>query len=401
MSNGFHEKRVITVWRINLSVAFYGNLTGRAVIVNQLTNNRHSCYGPSNKEVVQKMERGLLLAGDIGGTKTALAIFSPKAGIESPLAEATFVSAHYRSLEELVGDFLARYDFKAATACFGVAGPVVQGRAMVTNLAWVVDKKQLMAAFDFADVRLLNDLATIAYAVPNLKPADLFTLNEGVAIAGGSIAVVAPGTGLGEAFLAWDGARYIAHPSEGGHVDFAPTSELETGLLCYLRDRLPHVSYERVCSGKGLPNIYAYLKDSGYARESSRLADLLAGVDDPTPVIVEAALNSEAPGGLCVTALDIFVSILGNEAGNLALKVLATGGVYLGGGIPPRIISVLKNDGFMKAFKDKGRMSELLARLPVYVILNPKAALLGAAWCGLQEKEKFSNCSAAPHLRLF
>jgi glucokinase len=327
----------------------------------------------------------MLLAGDIGGTKTSLAIYSTEAGPRLPLVEATLPSGRYPSLEALVGDFLAGVDFRPERASFGVAGPVVDGRATITNLPWMMSETQLQADLDFApgEVTLLNDLVAIAHAVPWLEPDDLHTLNEGQAALGGAIAVIAPGTGLGEGFLTWDGSRYRPHPSEGGHTDFAPTNSLEVDLLRYLLDRFDHISYERVCSGRGLPNIYAFLRDSGFAEEPAWLAEQLAGVEDPNPVIVSAALAGERRCKLCVATLELFVSILGTEAGNMALNVLATGGVYLGGGIPPRILSALEDGRFMKAFEDKGRMSHLMARIPVHVILNPKVALLGAACHGL------------------
>ncbi|NIO71836.1 MAG: glucokinase [Anaerolineae bacterium] len=326
----------------------------------------------------------MLLAGDIGGTKTNLAIFSPEDGPRAPLAEATFPSADYPSLEALVREFLAQVDLKVEQASFGVAGPVATGRAEITNLPWVMEETQLREALNLSSVRLLNDLAAIAHAVPFLEPADLHTLNVGQPTPGGAMAVIAPGTGLGEAFLTWDGTRYRPHASEGGHADFAPTNPFEVELLRYLQERFEHVSYERVCSGRGLPNIYAYLKDSGYADEPAWLTEQLAAADDPTPTIVNAALDSERPCELCVATLNAFVSILGAEAGNLALKVLASGGVYLGGGIPPRILPTLEQKPFREAFRHKGRMSDLLARVPVHVILNPKVALLGAACHGLE-----------------
>jgi glucokinase len=326
----------------------------------------------------------MLLAGDIGGTKTNLAVFSPKDGPRAPLAEVTFPSADYPSLEALVREFLAQVDLKVEQASFGVAGPVAAGRAKITNLPWVMEETQLREALNLSSVRLLNDLAAIAHAVPFLEPADLHTLNVGQPTPGGAIAVIAPGTGLGEAFLTWDGTRYRPHASEGGHADFAPTNSFEVELLRYLHARFQHVSYERVCSGRGLPNIYGYLKDSGYADEPVWLTQQLAAAGDPTPVIVNAALDSERPCELCVATLNAFVSILGAEAGNLALKVLASGGVYLGGGIPPRILPALEQKPFGEAFRHKGRMSDLLARVPVHVILNPKVALLGAACHGLE-----------------
>jgi len=205
----------------------------------------------------------------------------------------------------------------------------------------------------------------------------------GQPVFGGALAVVAPGTGLGEAYLIWDGAKYLAFPSEGGHADFAPTTALEAGLLSHLLDRFDHVSCERVCSGMGLANIYAYLKDAGYAEESGRVAGELAFAHDPAPVVVKAALDETRPCRLCRAALDMFVSILGAEAGNMCLKVMATGGVYLGGGIPARILPALEQKGFIKSFRRKGRMSKLMDRIPVHVIMNPKAALLGAACHGI------------------
>jgi glucokinase len=324
----------------------------------------------------------MLLAGDIGGTKTNLAVFSPEQGLHASLAEATFPSGRYPSLEALVSEFLAQIDVKVERASFGVAGPVVAGRATVTNLPWKMDQMQLQTALNIPMVRLLNDLNAIAHAVPFLEPSDLHTLNKGQAVSNGTLAVIAPGTGLGEAFATWDGSRYVTSPSEGGHADFAPTNPLQIGLLAYLLDRFDHVSFEQVCSGLGLPNIYAYLRDVGYAEEPGWLAEQLATARDPNPIIAQAALDGKSE--LCVATLDTFVSILGAEAGNLALKVLATGGVYLGGGIPPRILPALEGPNFMQALTKKGRFSDLLARVPVHVILNPKSALLGAACHGLE-----------------
>jgi len=325
----------------------------------------------------------MLLAGDIGGTKTSLAVFSPEDGPRTARLEATYSSTNYPSLEALVREFLSQVDLEVERATFGVAGPVVSGRARITNLPWVIDEKQLQKALNLSSVQLLNDLAAIAYAVPFLEPADLHMLNQGEPVPGGAIAVIAPGTGLGEAFLTWDGTHYQPHASEGGHASFAPTNALEIELLRYLLDRFEHVSFERVCSGIGIPNIYAFLRENGYAEEPAWLAEQLAAADDPTPVIISAALEAESPCELSILTLNTFVSTLGAEAANLALKVLATGGVYLGGGIPPRILPALEDGLFMRAFQSAGRLSDLLARMPVYVILNPKVALLGVACHGL------------------
>ncbi|UCH08394.1 MAG: glucokinase [Deltaproteobacteria bacterium] len=326
----------------------------------------------------------MLLAGDIGATKTNLGIYSPEKGAREPLVESTFPSPEYPSLETLAREFLDSADVTVDSASFGVAGPVIKGQAKTTNLPWVIDEVQLRKTLHLNSVRLLNDLEAIAYGVPIVGPEDLHTLNEGAAILGGTLAIIAPGTGLGEAFLTWNRTRYQAHASEGGHADFGPTSPIELDLLQYLHDKFGHVSYERICSGQGLPNIYAFLKDRGYAVEQDWLAEQLKAGDDPTPVIVNAALDKERPCELCIAAIRIFVSVLGAEAGNLALKVLATGGVYLGGGIPPHIIPALEDKDFMESFTGKGRFSELLSRIPVHVIMNPKIALIGAAYYGLE-----------------
>jgi glucokinase len=331
-----------------------------------------------------KTKSEILLAGDIGGTKTNLALFSAESGLRAPLAEATFPSANYPSLEAVAREFLRQVEPKPNRASFGVAGPVIEDQATITNLPWVMSETQLAEELNLTSAHLLNDLVAIANAIPALEGDDLHTLSPGQPVDGGAIAVVAPGTGLGEAYLTWDGGRYNAYASEGGHADFAPTNPMQIELLRYLQARLEHVSYESVCSGKGLPHIYDFLKDSGYAKEPDWLAAELAQAKDRTPVIVNTALDHERSPKICVATLETFVSILGAEAGNMALKVLAAGGVYLGGGIPPRLLSVLEGeDLFIKSFHNKGRLSDVLKPIPVHIILNPKAALLGAAYYGL------------------
>ena len=328
-----------------------------------------------------KRENELLLAGDIGGTKTALAIYSRERGPRHPLAQATFPSKEYASMEAIVHEFLTGKDWRVTCASIDVAGPVVDQRAQVTNLAWAVDARMLCEMLGNVPVGLLNDLEAIANAIPFLESADWETLNEGKPVEHGALAVIAPGTGLGEAFLTWDGKGYRAHASEGGHTDFAPTTALEFNLLRYLQERMDHVSYERVASGIGLPNVYAFFKDSQGMSEPDWLRESLAVTTDPTRIIVHAALEEQVE--ICVATLRLFVSILGSEAGNLALKVLATGGVYLGGGIPPRILVYLKEKTFLQRFTNKGRFAELLKDVPVRVILNSDAALIGAACYGL------------------
>jgi glucokinase len=323
-----------------------------------------------------------VLAGDIGGTKTKLGIFSSETGAHHSLVQDTFPSGKYDSLEAIVKEFMEGKDADITRASFGVAGPVLEGRAKITNLSWVIKEKSLSQALGGIPVRLLNDLNAIAHAVPLLGPDDLESLNPGEPEEEGAIAVIAPGTGLGEGFLFWDGNRYQPSASEGGHVDYAPTNEEELDLLRYLMERNDHVSYELICSGLGLPNIYAWLKDGDRFSEPEWLRSQLDQADDLTPVIVRAALEESIE--LAVAALERFVSVLGSEAGNLALKILATGGVYLGGGIPPRILPYLKKDIFLQAFVRKGRFSNLLSKVPVHVIVHPEVALFGAARHGLE-----------------
>jgi glucokinase len=325
----------------------------------------------------------MLLAGDIGGTKTRLAIYDSEDTLRNPLVENTFPSGDYDSLEAVIEDFLKGSTYQIERASFGVAGPVVAGRAQITNLPWVIEESRIRRAFDLDSAVLLNDLEAIANAVPVLGADDVHVLNEGEPEQHGSLAVIAPGTGLGEAYLNWNGTRYVAYPSEGGHTDFAPLDDLQIDLLRYLRKRHPHVSYELVCAGVGLPNVYGFLKDSGHYEEPDWLKEALAQAEDPNPVIVEAAFGRERSCALCEATLALFVSIMGAEAGNLALKVLATGGIYVAGGIPPRILPALADGRFMTAFRAKGRLSAILAPMPVYVITNPDVALLGAACFGM------------------
>jgi len=325
----------------------------------------------------------MLLAGDIGGTKSRLAIVADEGPPRALLAEELLASDHFGGIEDLIREFLKRNGLSVDRACLAIAGPVINGRAVVTNLPWIADAEQIRQAFGFRSVRLLNDLAATARAVPLLEPAELHTLSAGERAAGGALAVIAPGTGLGEAFLTWDGARFREHASEGGHADFAPSNPLETELLRELQKDADHVSYETLCSGPGLGRLYRFLRDNGGEEEPVWLAARLAGAADPAPTIVEAALAGTSD--LCVRTVRLFVSLLGAEAGNLALKTFAVGGVYLGGGIVPRITPFLDEGGFLAAFRRKGRMSDLLFRMPVHVILTPRAALIGAADCGLTE----------------
>ena len=322
----------------------------------------------------------MILAGDIGGTKTVLALYTKEDGVKKPLREEKYSSSDYDSLEAVIAEFLGAGDEKPEAASFGVAGPVVSGRAKVTNLSWTIEADGIRDTFGIPTVHLLNDLHAIAVAVPQLDADDLSTLNTGQRDPTGPIAIVAPGTGLGEAFLVWTGQHYQPCPTEGGHASFAPVTSEQLELLAHLMPRFGHVSYERVCSGSGIPNIYEYLHAVRGFSENDWLRKQLLKTDDPTPVIVNAALKRKSD--LCIETLDLFVRILGGVVGNIAVKVLSTGGVYLGGGIPPRILPLLRRPEFMESISFKGRFSSFVADIPVHVILDSAAALHGAAYDG-------------------
>ena len=320
----------------------------------------------------------LILAGDIGGTSTRLAYFDTAGGALRSVVEKTFSSRESGSLEEIVSRFTAEQDLVAESACFGIAGPVRNGRVRTPNLPWNVDSAMLSGILGLPSVRLLNDLEANAYGIDLLGPDDLVVLNQGVPDPTGTIAVVSAGTGLGEALAYWDGTAHRPLSSEGGHADFAPRNELETELLLFLRAEHGRVSTERVVSGPGLCNIYRFLRDARHLPETPAVAEAMRQ-GDPAAAISRAALAGECP--LCSQVLDLFVSLYGAEAGNVALRTLATGGIYLGGGIAPKIIERLKGPGFMMGFCTKGRLSPLLENIPVRVILNDRTALLGAARC--------------------
>ncbi|HOD36363.1 MAG TPA: glucokinase [Syntrophales bacterium] len=329
---------------------------------------------------------GMLLVGDVGATKTDLAVMDPGRGPGAPIVARTFQSAGYASIEALLKTFLSQVNLPVVAVILGVAGPVSDGQSRITNLPWIMDEREIAATLGLRSVRLLNDLEALAYAVPSLGDKDIEKLNAGDPRAEGNRAIIAPGTGLGQAFLIRGDNRYFPIASEGGHTDFAPGDEMEAELLSYLRGFHDHVSYERVCSGIGIPNIYAFLLSSGYGEEPRWLKEELSSAADPTVVIVDAAMAKDRPCELTVLTLNMFVSILGAAAGNIALQVLSTGGVYLAGGIPPRILPYLTGGLFMERFLRKGRMSGLVSGMPVHVIVRPGCTLLGAALCGLQTK---------------
>ncbi len=318
----------------------------------------------------------MILAGDIGGTKTHLALFTAEGRRLRIDAQATHASREHASLAEICAKFLSGRQLEIRDACFGVAGPVRQGKAQTTNLAWVVDAKELSKTLGIERVTLINDMEANAYGIAALEPQDFVTLQSGEADPKGQAAVLSAGTGLGEAGLVWDGKHHRPVASEGGHSSFAPRTDQQIELLKFLRRDFEHVSYERVLSGPGLFNIYRFLKESGKHEEPRWLADeIKAG--DPAAAITRAALDKKS--SLAGVALDLFIEIYGDEAGNLALKVMATAGVFVGGGIAPKIAGRMGEGRFLKAFLAKGRMQRVLETMPVRVILNDRTALLGAA----------------------
>lgn len=347
----------------------------------------------------------MILAGDIGGTKTNLALFDWTTKRVDPTRAQSFHSADFASLEEIIEEFLVppassspaeaeagaeesasdNEAPKAAAppepitidaACFGVAGPVVNNHSHTTNLPWMIDGPTIAKQFSIQKVQLLNDLEATAYGILLLTPNEVEVLNPGnPPQKKQALALIAAGTGLGESILFWNGDQYRPMPSEGGHADFAPNSDNEIDLLRHLRSHYLHVSYERVLSGPGLHAIYEYLRDSK-KNEPTWLAEKIK-VEDPAATIAEAGLKGQAE--IAKQALDLFASIYGAEAGNLVLKAMALDGVYVAGGIAPKLLAKLKDGTFMKAFTNKGRYKRMMSTIPVKVVMNDKTALLGAA----------------------
>lgn len=317
----------------------------------------------------------MILAGDIGGTKTHLALFEQGKG-KRWVSDAIFHSKEYDGLIPLLDAFFSQKSVKVSKACFGVAGLIKEGRCRLTNLPWVVDATEISKKYKIPLVWLVNDLEANAYGLRCLDVKEFYTINEGDPKAVGNAALIAAGTGLGEAGLYWNGIKHLPFACEGGHCSFAPDNELEVQLLFYLKKEFPHVSYERILSGSGLYQLYRFLIETGLEKEKKEIAAEMRKTD-PAKVISEHALKESCPA--CVRALNWFVSIYGSEAGNWALKMLSKGGVYIGGGIAPKILDVLKKGGFMSSFISKGRFAPLLSAMSVRVILNENTALLGAA----------------------
>lgn len=315
-----------------------------------------------------------ILAGDIGGTKTHLALFE-NGEKRKWVADYKYKSAKYENLGEIVSQFIEMQgNPPIGTACFGIAGPIQDRKCKTTNLPWVIDADEIERQTKTDRVFLLNDLEANAYGIDCLSEEEFFTLNPGVPHKGNR-ALIAAGTGLGEAGIYWDGAAHHPFGSEGGHCSFAPENDLEIKLLRYLKKRYDHVSYERILSGPGFTHLYQFLIEEGYEKESEKVKKAFEN-EDPPRVITEMGIKNADPA--CQRALEMFVAIYGSETANLALQMLAVGGVYIGGGIAPKILNELGEGGFMKRFIQKGRFTSLLLGIPVKVILNENTALLGA-----------------------
>lgn len=322
------------------------------------------------------MSAPLFLAGDIGGTKTHLATFLRSDERLKIVKSQKFSSTTYPSLKAMLREFLGTNDEPPLAACFGVPGVVTQGRAKPTNLTWGVDSEEVALEFHIPHVSLLNDLAANALGIAELGPKDFDIVQEGTPGAIGNRCVVSPGTGLGQAGLFWDGKRHQVWACEGGHTDFAPRNALEMALLDYLIKIYGHVSGERVVSGIGIENIYNFLRDTGRGKEIPAVAKEMES-RDPNVIISQHADAATCP--LCVQTLEIFISCFGAEAGNMALKSMALGGVYLGGGVSAKLAHHIKSAAFIHAFNDKGRLASVMEKIPVQIIMNDQAALLGAA----------------------
>lgn len=334
----------------------------------------------------------LIFAGDVGGTTTDLALLDAKLTVHTI---QSYASQEYASLIDIVRQFLREEAPRVTHACFGVAGPVRDESVKTTNLPWIVEAADLAPLIGVSDVLLLNDLEAIGHGIGALDDRAFVTLHGGAGVTRGNAAVIAAGTGLGEAGLYWDGMRHRPFASEGGHASFAPRNDLEIELLRFLLPEYEHVSWERVLSGPGLFNIYRFLRDTGRFDEPAWLAESIHQ-EDPAASVSQCALEGTA--AICEETLELFVSLYGAEAGNLALKMMAVGGVYVAGGIAPKILDWLKRPSFRRAFVAKGRMRRVLETIPVRVVVNDRVGLLGAARAALSN-ESLKAERSSPTLR--
>jgi glucokinase len=327
----------------------------------------------------------MILAGDIGGTNARLAAFETEGNRLQCVVEKIYASKQHSGLPEIVTDFVKTEGIPAQSACFGVAGPVRGGRSKISNLPWVIDSRELASQLRLRSVGLINDLEALAYGLDALESKDFVTISEGACDSEGNMAVVSAGSGLGEAGLYWDGFRHHPFACEGGHTEFAPKNDDEVELLQYLMKKYghQHVSYERILSGPGVLNVYEFLRDTGKEEEPDWLKQQLSTSLDMPALISQLGVSKKAP--ICDRTLSIFVSIFGSEAGNCALKMMATGGVFVAG-IAGKIVARMKEPAFMESFLDKGRMKALLETVPIKIVLNDDSGLIGAARFTLVQK---------------
>jgi len=326
----------------------------------------------------------MILAGDIGATRTRLAAFQTEGNRLQCVVEKTYVSQEYGGLAEVLPQFIRGEGIPVHSACFGVAGPVRAGRSKISNLPWIIDSRELVKQLKLDSVGLLNDMEAYAYGIDALESQDFVALSEGSEDAEGNRAVISAKTGLGVAGLYWDGFRHHPFACEGGHADFAPRDEIQTELLGYLQKKYGRISCERILSGPGIRNIYEFLRDTNRAQEPTWLRDELTTAHDLPAAISRLAMEGKAP--ICDQTLSIFVSVFGAETGNCALRYMSTGGIFIGGIIAAKNVSKMQNPVFMESFLDKGRMEDLLKDIPVKIILNDDCGLIGAARYTLVQK---------------
>jgi glucokinase len=329
-------------------------------------------------------DRAMILTGDIGATRTRLAAFETEGNNLQRVVERVYMSQEHSGLREMVEGFIRTEGIPVHSACFGVAGPVRNGRSKISNLPWVVDSRELAIQLKLPSVGLINDLEAYAYGIDALEEKDFVTLSAGAEDSEGNRAVISARTGLGVAGLYWDGFRHHPFACEGGHADFAARNQLEAELLAYLQNKYGRISCERILSGPGIKNIYEFLRDTGKAREPEWLREQMRSATDPPALISQLALANKAT--ICDRTLSIFVSIYGAETGNCALYFMSTGGIFIGGSIAAKIVPKMKDPVFMQSFLDKGRMSALLEEIPVKIVLNDDAGIMGSARFTLVQK---------------
>lgn len=324
------------------------------------------------------------LVGDVGGTKTVLGYFDSLEktfSVDKLKYQKTYHSGEFESLEKIIDLYIKEFNIKVDRVVIAIAGPITNGRSVLTNLPWVLEEQNVKNEFNFETVKFLNDLEASAYYIPFLEDPDVVVLQNGNPLPKKNISVVSPGTGLGEAFLTWNGDHYVSFATEGGHTSFSPENPEQDKLLQYLREKLgKRISFERVCSGIGVKNIFDFLVYSGYKIEPDSLKKEIDSASDIVPIVLSTGCFKHGESDICDKTIELFVSILASECANLALKTMSLSGIFIGGGIPPKILpSLSNNEVFLKYLHDKGRMSPLIKNIPVKVIINKNTTLLGCA----------------------